>query len=242
MESLERLLTRLERFEKKGYKIRNEKWIRAEEAKLEAITEIQHEFKLFYKEQDSHLEKIFASVSGGEVKDEALWENRYIQGVNVLMNKINKREIPLGKNALPFKQWNAEIPTWEEIIPEQKKFWITEELVNIILKEGLKVDYLEGINFEMENAVSTNANTELYDIIPFTIQVSMNVESLLFLMNELLKSKLSFGIKTINIGGELNRFRVEKSFQFGRSVRKKRFQSPSIVDVVIDAYILDFKI
>jgi hypothetical protein len=242
MESLERLLTRLERFEKKGYKIRNEKWIRAEEAKLEAITEIQHEFKLFYKEQDSHLEKIFASVSGGEVKDEALWENRYIQGVNVLMDKINKRDIPLGKNALPFKQWNAEIPTWEEIIPEQKKFWITEELVNIILKEGLKVDYLEGINFEMENAVSTNANTELYDIIPFTIQVSMNVESLLFLMNELLKSKLSFGIKTINIGGELNRFRVEKSFQFGRSVRKKRFQSPSIVDVVIDAYILDFKI
>ncbi len=110
------------------------------------------------------------------------------------------------------------------------------------MKEGLKVDYLEGINFEMENAVSTNANTELYDIIPFTIQVSMNVESLLFLMNELLKSKLSFGIKTINIGGELNRFRVEKSFQFGRSVRKKRFQSPSIVDVVIDAYILDFKI
>ena len=226
MESLERLLARLERYEKKGYKTRNEKWIKAEEAKQEAIKKVQHEYERFYKERDSHLEKIFASVNGEEIKDEALWENRYIQGINVLLDKIKKREIPLGKNALPFKQWKAEIPAWEEIVPEQKRFWITEELVNIILKKALQVDYLESINFETENVVSTNAYTELYDIIPFTIKIGMNVESLLFLINELLKSKLPFEIKTINIGGELNRFRVTKgagkSSRFGQSVQKRR--------------------
>ncbi len=248
LESFERLLTRLEINAKKGHKIRNEKWIKAEEAKLVAIRKVQREYELFYKEQDSHLEKIFTSVNGDEIKDEALWENRYIKGINVLQDEIKKREIPLelGKNALPFKQWKMEIPTWKEIIPEQKRFWVTEELVNIILNEELKVDYLEVINFEMEDAVSTNAYTELYDIIPFTIKVSMNVESVLFLINELLKSKLSFEIKTINIGGELSRFRapeeVGKSFRSSQSVQKRRIQSPSIVDVVIDAYILDFKI
>ncbi len=248
LESFERLLTRLEINAKKGHKIRNEKWIKAEEAKLVAIRKVQREYELFYKEQDSHLEKIFTSVNGDEIKDEALWENRYIKGINVLQDEIKKREIPLelGKNALPFKQWKMEIPTWKEIIPEQKRFWVTEELVNIILNEELKVDYLEVINFEMEDAVSTNAYTELYDIIPFTIKVSMNIESVLFLINELLKSKLSFEIKTINIGGELSRFRapeeVGKSFRSSQSVQKRRIQSPSIVDVVIDAYILDFKI
>jgi hypothetical protein len=246
MESLERLLTRLEINAKKGHKIHNKKWIEAEEAKLEAIKKVQHEYELFYKEQDSHLEKIFASVNGEEIKDEALWENRYIQGINVLRDEIRKRGIPLGEKALPFKQWKVEIPAWKEIVPEQKRFWVTEELVNIILNEELKVEYLEGINFEMENAVSTNAYTELYDIIPFTIKVSMNVESLLFLINELLKSRLSFEIKTINIGGELSRFRVPeevgKSFRSGQSVQKRRIRSPSIVDVVIDAYVLDFKI
>jgi hypothetical protein len=246
MESLERLLTRLEINVKKGHKICNEKWIKAEEAKLEAIKKVQLEYELFYKEQDSHLEKIFASVNGEEIKDEALWENRYIQGINVLRDEIRKRGIPLGKNALPFKHWKAEIPAWKEIVPEQKRFWVTEELVNIILNEELKVEYLEGINFKMENAVSTNAYTELYDIIPFTIKVSMNVESLLFLINELLKSRLSFEIKTINIGGELSRFRVPeevgKSFRSGQPVQKRRIRSPSIVDVVIDAYVLDFKI
>ncbi len=244
-ESLGRLLTRLERNQQKGHKIRNEKWIKAEEVKQEDIKKAQHEYELFYKERDSHLEKIFSSVNGGKIKDEALWENRYIQGINVLKEKIEKREISLGSNALPFKQWKVEIPTWKKIIPEQKKFWITEELVNIILKEELKVDYLEGINFEMNNAVSTNTYSELYDIIPFTLKVSMEVESLLFLINELSKSKLSFEIKTINICGKLSRFRVPevvKSLRTDQSAQKRRVRTPSIVDVVINAYALDFKI
>jgi len=246
MESMERLLTRLERYEKKGHKIRNKKWIKTEEEKLEVIKRVQQEYKVFYKERDRHLEKMFESVNGEGIKDEALWENRYIQRKNVLLEMIKNREISLGKNALPFKQWKVKIPTWEEIVPEQKRFWVTEELVRIVLMDELKVDYLEGINFEMEDAVSVNTNTELYDIIPFTIKVSMNVESLLFLLNELLKSKLSFEIQTINIGGELNRLRVTKgareSSGLDQSAQKRRSRSPSIVDVVIDAYALDFKI
>ena len=246
MESMERLLTRLERYEKKGHKICNEKWIKTEEEKLEVIKRVQQEYKVFYKERDRHLEKMFESVNGEGIKDEALWENRYIQRKNVLLEMIKNREISLGKNALPFKQWKVKIPTWEEIVPEQKRFWVTEELVRIILMDELKVDCLEGINFEMEDAVSVNTNTELYDIIPFTIKVSMNVESLLFLLNELLKSKLSFEIQTINIGGELNRLRVTKgageSSGFEQSAQRRRPRPPSIVDVVIDAYALDFKI
>ena len=246
MESMERLLTRLERYEKKGHKICNEKWIKAAEEKLEAIKKVQQEYELFYKERDSRLEKIFESANGEEIKDEALWENRYIQGMNILLGNIKNREIPLGNNALSFKQWNVEIPTWEEIVPEQKRFWITEELVKIILNDKLKIDYLESISFEREGAVSANAYTELCDIIPFTIKVSMNIEGLLFLMNELLKSELPFEISTINIGGELNRYRMmkgaEESARFGQSAQKGKFRAPSVVDVVIDAYVLDFKI
>ena len=246
MESMERLLTRLERYEKKGHKIRNKKWIKAEEEKLEAIKKAQQEYELFYKERDGRLEKIFESANGEEIKDEALWENRYIQGMNILLGNIKNREIPLGNNALSFKQWSVEIPTWEEIVPEQKRFWITEELVKIILNDKLKIDYLESISFEREGAVSANAYTELCDIIPFTIKVSMNIEGLLFLMNELLKSELPFEISTINIGGELNRYRMmkgaEESARFGQSAQKGKFRAPSVVDVVIDAYVLDFKI
>ena len=137
-----------------------------------------------------------------------------------------------------------EIPTWEEIDQEQKKFWITEELINILLKKELQANYLESINFEKEEEVSPNAHSELYDIIPFTLKVSMDVESLLFLINEISKSKICFEIKTINISGELYRLRsperTEKYYKFDQSDQKRETQSSSIVDVVVKADVLGF--
>ena len=242
-ETIENVLARLERYERKGVKLRNVKWIKAEEDKLETIKEIRREYEVFYKERDRHIEKAFASVNGKEIKDEALWQNRYIQEANGLLDKIRNHNVALSENALPFKKWKAEIPTWEDIVPEQKKFWITEELLNIILKKEMKVSYLESINFGKEKASPANAYAELFNTIPFSIKVRMNVGGLLFLINEFLKSKICFEIETINVSGKLNRLRspegTEKSYQ---SVQINNIQSPSIVDVVIEAYVVDFKI
>jgi hypothetical protein len=242
-ETIENVLARLERYERKGVKLRNAKWIKAEEDKLATIKEARREYEVFYKERDRHLEKVFTSVNGEEIKDEALWQNRYIQEGNVLLDKIKNHNIALSENTLPFKEWKAAIPTWEDIVPEQKRFWIAEELINIILKKEMNVRYLESINFGKEKAPHANAHAELFDIIPFSIKVRMNVEGLLFLINEFLKSKICFEIETINVSGELNRLRspkgAEKSYQ---TVHINNIQSPSMVDVVIEAYVVDFKI
>lgn len=246
VKTIESVLTRLEKFENKGINIHNEKWINEEKAQLETIMDIQLKYKLFYKEQDNHLEKIFNNVYGEEIKDEALWKNRYNHEVNILLEKINKQHISLMNNALPFKRWELKIPTWKEIALEQKRFWITEELINIILKKELQADYLESINFEKIEETTINAYPELYDVIPFTLQVSVNVEKLLFLINEILKSKICFEIKTVNISGELHRLRfqesTEKSYKFDQSDQKKETQSSSVVDVILKADVLDFNI
>ncbi len=243
---IESVLTRLERYEKKGISIHNEKWIEKEKDKLEEIRNVQLEYKSFYKERDNHLEKLFITVYGEEINDEALWENRYTQSVNALLDKIEKQHISLSENALPFKRWKLEIPTREEIALEQKRFWIVEELINIILKKELQADYLKSINFEKENVVKTNTNTNLYDVIPFTLKVSMNAENLLFLINEILKSKICFEIKAINISGELYRLRSQemagKHDKFIRPEQNRKIQSSSTVDVVFKAEVLDFNI
>ncbi len=107
----------------------------------------------------------------------------------------------------------------------------------------MSVRYLESINFGKEKALHANAHAELFDIIPFSIKVRMNVEGLLFLIDEFLKSKICFEIETINVSGELNRLRspkgAEKSYQ---PVHINNIQSPSMVDVAIEAYVVDFKI
>ncbi len=242
-ETIENILAKLERYERKGVKLRNAKWIKAEEDKLVTTKEARQEYEVFYKERDHHLEKVFTSVNGEEIKDEALWQNRYIQEGNVLLDKIKNHNIALSKNTLPFKEWKAAIPTWEDIVPEQKRFWIAEELINIILKKEMHVSYLEGINFGKEKTPHASAQAELFDIIPFSIKIRMNIEGLLFLINEFLKSKICFEIETINVSGELNRLRspkgTEKPYQ---SVHISNIQSPSMVDVVIEAYVMDFKI
>jgi len=242
-ETIENTLARLERYERKGVKLRNAKWIKAEEDKLVTTKEARREYEVFYKELDRHLEMVFTSANGKEIKDEALWQNRYIRETNVLLDKIRNHNIALSENTLPFKEWKGAIPTWEDIAPEQKRFWIAEELINIILKKEMGVRHLESINFGKENAPHANVRAELFNIIPFSIKVRMNVEGLLFLINELLKSKICFEIETINVSGELNRRRspkgAEKSYQ---SVHINNIQSPSMVDVVIEAYVMDFKI
>ncbi len=242
---IESILTRLERYKKQSICIHNEKWIKEEKTKLGAIKKVQSEYKSFYKKRDNHLEKIFDTVYGEEIKDEALWENKHIQEVNVLLGKIKKQHVSLNENALPFKRWKLEIPTWEEIALEQKRFWITEELINIILKKELMTNYIESINFEKEDEASTNTFSELYNIIPFTLKVSMDVESLLFLINEILSSKICFEIKAINISGELYRLRSpgrrENPYKFEQAEQKRAAQSSSIVDVVVKADVLDFK-
>ncbi len=241
-ETIENVLARLERYERQGVKLLNTKWIKAEEDKLEKIKEIRREYEVFYKEQDRHLEKVFTSVNGDEINDEALWQNRYIQEVNILQDKMRNHNIALTENTLPFKEWKVVIPTWEDIVPEQKRFWIAEELINIILKKEMNVRYLESINFEKEKELHANAHAELFGFIPFSIKIKMDAEGLLFLINEFSKSEICFEIETINVSGELDRRRspkgAEKSYQ---PLHINNIQSPSMVDVIIEAYVVDFK-
>lgn len=246
VETIENILTRLGRYEGMDVKIRNEKWIKAEEAKLEAIKTDRHECEEFYQKQDRHLEKIFASPDGTEIKDEALWKNRYIQMVNVILDRIKRHGIVLGTHALPFKERGPEIPTWDQIIPEQKRFWVTDALINILLKEELDIVSLESINFLKEGSSSANAYAALYDVIPFTMKISMNFKDLLFFINEFIKSSVCLEIKTIKISGGLNRLRspktAEESYPSEPLIHQKNIQSSSVIDVVIEAYALDFKI
>ncbi len=243
VDMIENALRRLERYERMGSKIHNEKWIAAAEAKLGAIRNVRLEYEEFYRDQDHHLEKFFASDEGKDIKDEALWGKRYIREVNIILDRIKDHNILLNENALPFKEMKSDIPYWEDIVPEQKKFWITEELINIRLKKELKVGYLEGINFGKENVSPVKTSVELCDIIPFTIRVSMDVEGLLFLINEFLKSKMPFEIETVSISGELNRSGLSKEAEkFYQSLRRKNIQQYYIVDVIIEAYVMDFKI
>ncbi len=231
VEEIEGVLAQLEVHKRKGLKIINEKWIEAEKAKLKVIEKEQLKYKELLKERDYHIEKIFGAEDEGEIEDEALWKNTYVQRVNMLLDSLVRSNISASEGALPFKEWGDEIPARDKIAEEQKKFWITEELLNIIQKRKLRINNLESISFGQGFSPS-NAHPELYDIIPFTIKLTMHTENILFLIDELLKSKICFEVEAFNINGRLDKLRSSKSGGIPYGTR---------VNVIINAYTIDFK-
>ena len=236
IEEIEGVLAQLEVYKRKGLKIINEEWIETEKAKLKTIEKDQLKYKELLREKDYHIEKVFGAENGGEIKDEALWKSSYVQRVNLLRDKLMRSNISASGGALPFKEWGNEIPARDKIGEEQKKFWITEELFNILQKKELKISKLEYISFRQEDVSPGNTNPELYDIIPFTIKLSMDTESILFLIDELLKSKISFQIETFNINGRLNKLRSSGSLE-----KPDDIPYGNMVNVIINAYAIDFK-
>jgi hypothetical protein len=233
---IESALVQLEMYERKGVKIINEKWIEAEDARLKAIEKAQLKYKELLKERDYHIEKFFGVGNEGEIKDEALWKNSYVQRVDLLRGNLMRSNITAGRGALPFKEWGDEIPKRDKIVEEQKKFWITEELLNIIQKKELKISNIESISFRQEGVSPGNTHPELYETIHFTIKLSMDTEEIPFLIDELLKSKIRFEVETFNINGRLNKLRTLKKFE-----QSEEISYSTGVNIIINAYAIDFK-
>jgi hypothetical protein len=135
-----------------------------------------------------------------------------------------------------FKEWGDEIPTWESIEKAQKRFWIVEELLNIMKKEELKISSIESIHFKEGDTSSTGTGTKLYDIVPCSIKVSMDIEQILAFIHELLNSKLCFEVDTVNIDGKLNIIRM-----MGATQQVDKSMPNNRVHVVIETHAIDFK-
>ena len=234
--AIDNLLAQLNIYERKGSKTINKKWIETEKTKLEKIKEDQLLQIELLKERDHHIEKFFGADQEVDIKDVALWKNRYIRKANLLFNNLAERNILVNEGALPFKEWGGEIPAWDEIVVEQKKFWIAEELINIIQKEDLNISNIEGIKFRQDGFSSGIADSELYDTIPFTVKISIDIENILFLINELTKSKICFEIESVNIIGKLGKSRLLEL-----SEKTVPILHDTVVNVIIKAYAVDFK-
>lgn len=236
IKTIEDALTRLEIYKRKGSKIINEEWIEAEKVKLKTLEEEQLKYIELFKERDRHIEKIFSTANEEEIKDKALWKDHYIKRVNFVLGKLARSNIKVRSGALPFKEWGDEIPAWDIIGVEQKRFWIIEELSNILQKKQLKIRNLGSISFTQGDFLPDNTQAEEYDVIPCTIKLDMYTENVLFLIDELTKSKIIFEIDYVNMGGRLNRLRSS-----GLQEEPKDFQSNTLVNVIIKMHIIDFK-
>jgi len=242
---IEDLSTALERYALKK-DLYNDTWIASIKQESELYDKELEKCKSFLKEKDNRLETIF-SIQDPEkglikVEDEALWKNEYVRRVSALRTKLEANNIAVSEGALPFQNWGYDIPTWDTILPAQKRFWILEAIFRIALN-NTGITQLGKIMFRESSYTYDPSFTQLYTVIPITIKVELQADRIQFLLHDILKSDIPFvieGITILSTDKILNPGPLMGNEDILNKGTNNHVSNP-IIDVTIDAYVIDYK-
>lgn len=224
----------------------NNAWISSKNLEADLYDKELEKCRSFLKKNDDQLEAYFLKEDAelGQVKigDEALWKNEYVKRVSALITKLKAQNIAMGEDALPFQNWGSDIPTWEEILPLQKRFWILEALINIVIKDS-GITKLERIAFRESSDTFNSSYAKIYTAIPLTFKVELQADRILFVLHEILKSEIPFVVESVSIlGTNKTNFTVAPVENTGVASEENNNQLLSpIVAVVFDLYVIDYE-
>src|SRR3990170_3543106 len=242
---LDDLTIPLENYALKVKNIYNDKWITSKKLEADLYEKEIEKCKSFLKEKDNRLESVFRIEDSEKglikIEDEALWKNEYVRKVSELLTKLKASNIALGEGALPFHDWGSDIPTWDTILPVQKKFWILEALTNIALSNA-GITKVEKITFRESSFIYDPSFAQHYTVIPLTIKVELQADRIKFLLHEILKSDIPFVIEGINILSTDKIFSSSSLMENEDSLPKdidNRFPNP-IIDVILEVHVIDY--
>lgn len=219
--------------------IYNEKWIKSKKLEAELCDKETGKCKSFLKERDVLLEAVFDKEEPGKgivkINDEALWKLEYSKRVSSVLSNLEKNNITVSADAFPFSNWGMDIPTWKDILPTQKRFWILDAISKIALcKSG--ITHIKKVMFRESPHAYNPAYTKIYAPIPVTIQVEVRADYINFLLQEILRSDVPFVIENTIIMNTDKFFNPDETTQDAAS----RLPCP-IIDVTLDMYAIDYK-
>ncbi len=226
--------------------IYNEKWIESKKLEAEICDKETGKCKSFLKGRDDLLEAVFTREEPGKglvkIDDEALWKHEYAQRVSYVLAKLRENNITVNTDAFPFSTWGLDIPTWNDILSTQKRFWILEAVSKIALRNS-GITYIKKVAFR-ESALAYNpAYAKIYTPIPITIQVELRADYINFLLQEILRSDIPFVIENTIIMNTDKFFNPDQSAKDENGSTKgaaSRLPCP-IIDVTLDMYAIDYK-
>ena len=226
-DDLNNKINTLNRLHKKGKGIYNEKWIRTKEDDIEYCKNQLSACKEILKERDKKLEKIFVDVNDIEVTDEALWKRYYRKRCNYLRELLDLNDVNINEKSFDLKTWDFELPTTEEIASEQKRFWIQNEIVDIIIKNKHAINEFHYLNFKDKPQVINKLTSKLFKAIPIEMKLEIVDARVLYLISDILGSDLNFFIESLKV-------------EMDKDVNSHLVESTKPYIVTLNAYVMDF--
>ena len=240
------LTTPLENYALRVKNIYNDEWITSKKLEADLYEKELEKCKSFLKEKDNRLESVFLIEDSEKglikIEDEALWKNEYVKRVSELLTKLKASNIALGEGALPFHDWGSDIPTWDTILPVQKKFWILEALTSMALSNA-GITKVEKITFRESSFIYDPSFAQHYTVIPLAIKVELQADHIKLLLHEILKSDIPFVVEGFNIlstDKTFNSNSLMENVNILANDTDNRFQNP-IIDVTLEVHVIDYK-
>ena len=227
-ESLKLKAEKLEQYRNKGKRIVNKKIINAKEQEITLLANELNVCKDLLANKDKIIEKVFTTTNNEEIKDEALWKGYYIKSCNNLITLLNHNKYEADSGKIDFKIWNQKLPSVSEISTEQKRFWIQDEIINIILKNKPYITKFHSIKFDDKPKFTNKSLQKLFKPIPFVLELDMEQSKILYLISDFLNSDLNYVIETASFESDKT-----ENYQRGKPVN-------TIYKITINAYVMDF--
>ena len=220
-------ISTLNRLQRKGRGVYNEKWIQAKEEDIKYCKSELSACKEILMDRDRKLEKVFVDVNDIEVTDEALWKRHYRERCNYIRDLLDINDVNVNEKSFNLKTWDFELPTIEEIATEQKRFWIQNEIVNIIIKNKYAINEFYYLNFKDKPLVENKSTSKLFNAIPIKLQLKIENTRILYLISDILGSDLNIFIESVKV--EMN-----------KNVNNHLAENTEPYIVTLDAYVMDF--
>jgi hypothetical protein len=222
----------------------NDAWISSKNSEAELSGKELEKCMAFLKKKDDYLEAIFSREdTEGRViaiEDEALWKNEYLRRISELITRLKSHNIDLSEDSLPFQEWGSYIPTWAEILPVQKKFWILDSLANVLVRDVGAIK-LEGVIFRETSHTYTVSLAEVYTAIPLTLKMELQADHILVLLQNLLTSEVPFVIENISILSTNKTYFAASPDEHADASEESKHSLNPVIDVGIDLYVIDVK-
>ena len=201
VEDLDRRRKKLQSFVNSGKRgeLKNEKWIKDAEKQAEEWEKERKRCESFFKKQQTTISKEFTSVNGKIITTPSRWVTEFKLRCSQIEKGLRDKDIKFDEMAFTFQRQKSDYerryPRRNEMPKVTRTLHVLQEFIRILSSDSVKLTEIDALKIDDEAKGDASDLAEVtqegvFKAYPYVVVVQMEFERILYLMGELLASKL----------------------------------------------------
>ena len=200
MEDLDQRRKKLQTYVNQGKRgeLKNKAWIEAAQKQAEKWEKERERCADFFKTQDT-ISSILTDANGREITTKSRWVAEFKHQCNQIEKGLENKNIQAGENVFAFQRhrvrYERQYPKEDEMPRVTRTLHVLRDFIRILSADDIKTAAIKELLIDDDakgdaSDLPDMSQEGVFEAHPYTFVVEMEFERLLYLMRELLKSKL----------------------------------------------------